>query len=85
MSDEYAFASKSTLKLKGVDNPIKKKKKKKDKNREKEKAEKAIEEVSEAGGSGSGSGSGAGAGDDEDPMFKGKTPFEKALLERRNF
>ena len=84
MSDEYAFASKSTLKLKGVDNPIKKKKKKKDKNREKEKVEKAIEEVSEAGGSGSGSGSGAGAvGDDEDPIFKGKTPSEVAYLKKK--
>ena len=84
MSDEYAFASKSTLKLKGVDNPIKKKKKKKDKNREKEKAEKAIEEVSEAGGSGSGSGSGSGAGgDDEDPIFKGKTPSEIAYLKKK--
>ena len=82
MSDEYAFASKSTLKLKGVDNPIKKKKKKKDKNREKEKAEKAIEEVSEAGGSGSGSGAGA-VGDDEDPIFKGKTPSEVAYLKKK--
>ena len=80
MSDEYAFASKSTLKLKGVDNPIKKKKK--DKNRE-EKAKKAIEEVSEAGGSSSGSGSGAGAGDDEDPIFKGKTPSEIAYLKKK--
>ena len=81
MSDEYAFASKSTLKLKGVDNPIKKKKKKKDKNREKEKAEKALEEVPEAGGSGSGSGS--GAGDGEDPVFKGKTPSEIAYLKKK--
>ena len=81
MSDEYAFASKSTLKLKGVDNPIKKKKKKKDKSREKEKAEKAIEDVSEAGGSGSGSG--AGAGDEEDPVFKGKTPSEIAYLKKK--
>jgi len=33
---EYSFASKSSLKLKGVDPTIKKKKKKKDKDREKE-------------------------------------------------
>lgn len=79
MSDEYAFASKSTLKLKGVDIPIKKKKKKKDKNKdkEKEKAEKAFDEVAEAGGSGS------GGGVEEDPMFKGKTPSEIACLKKK--
>ena len=79
MSDEYAFASKSSLKLKGVENPIKKKKKKKDKNKEKEKAEKVIEDVAEAGGSKSG-----GAGEEEeDPLFKGKTPSEIACLKKK--
>ena len=80
MSDEYAFASKSTLKLKGVDIPIKKKKKKKDKDKEKEKekAERAIEEVAEASGSGS-----AAAGDEMDPVFRGKTPSEIACLKKK--
>ena len=36
MADEYSFASKSSLKLKGVEALIKKKKKKKDKERERE-------------------------------------------------
>ena len=45
MADEYAFASKSALKLKGVEAPIKKKKKKKDKDREKDKVEKSFEIV----------------------------------------
>ena len=46
MSDEYSFASKSTLKLKGVEPQIKKKKKKKDKERDREKAEKSLSEAS---------------------------------------
>jgi len=76
MADEYAFASKSALKLKGVEAPIKKKKKKKDKDREKEKVEKSFEEA----------GSSSDLVDnpnDEDPMFKGKTASEIAYLKRK--
>lgn len=77
MADEYAFASKSALKLKGVEPQIKKKKKKKDKEREREKAEKSL---------GEGSSSNSDLVDnpsDEDPMFKGKTPSEIAYLKKK--
>jgi len=48
---EYSFASKSSLKLKGVDPTIKKKKKKKDKDkeREREEAKQALSTGEEAG------------------------------------
>ena len=77
MADEYAFASKSALKLKGVEPQIKKKKKKKDKERERENAEKSL---------GEGSSSNSDLVDnpsDEDPMFKGKTPSEIAYLKKK--
>ena len=73
MSDEYSFASKSSLKLKGVEH--KKKKKKKDKDREKEKTELAIVESQ-------GESSNAVGADDEQ-LYKGKTPVEIAYLKKR--
>merc|ERR1712176_1181274 len=78
MSDEYAFASKSSLKLKGVEAPIKKKKKKKDKDREKhrEKAELAALELE--GGEG-----GSGGGKDDSEVYSGKTASEIAYLKRK--
>lgn len=80
MSDEYAFASKSTLKLKGVEPPIKKKKKKKDKDRDKEKAEKTL---GEASGSSSTTEELVDNPSDEDPMFKNKTPSEISMIKKR--
>lgn len=80
MSDEYAFASKSTLKLKGVDPQIKKKKKKKDKERDREKAEKTL---GEASGSSSTSDELVDNPSEEDPMFKNKTASEIAYLKKR--
>ena len=94
MSDAYAFASKSSLKLKsapGVEVPgVKKKKKKKSKNKEKD-MEKALRALS-----GESSSRGAGAaeeGDDEDAapeadpqgkdLFRGKTPIEVAWLKKK--
>ena len=79
MADEYAFASKSALKLKGVEPQIKKKKKKKDKDRDREKVEKSL-------GEGSSSSTGEELVDnpsDEDPMFRGKTPSEVAYLKKK--
>eukprot|EP00092_Neocalanus_flemingeri_P041003 GFUD01044646.1.p1 GENE.GFUD01044646.1~~GFUD01044646.1.p1 ORF type:complete len:123 (+),score=50.60 GFUD01044646.1:108-476(+) len=79
MADEYSFASKSSLKLKGVDMPIKKKKKRKDKDREREKVEKAFSESSaEAEALAA-----MACGSDEDPMYKGKTPSEVAYLKKK--
>lgn len=80
MSDEYAFASKSTLKLKGVEPPIKKKKKKKDKERDREKVEKSM---GETGGSSSSREELVDNPSDEDPMFKNKTPSEIAMIKKR--
>ena len=80
MADEYAFASKSALKLKGVEPSIKKKKKKKDKDRDREKIDKSLGEGS------SGSSQSEELVDnpnDEDPMFKGKTPSEIAYLKKK--
>ena len=82
MADEYAFASKSALKLKGVEPQIKKKKKKKDKDRDREKAEKTLEEA----GTGSSNAEGEDLEDnpsDDDPMFKGKTPSQVAYLKKK--
>ena len=79
MADEYAFASKSALKLKGVEPSIKKKKKKKDKDKDREKVDKSL-------GEGSSSSSQEELVDnpsDEDPMFKGKTPSEIAYLKKK--
>ena len=76
MSDAYSFASKSSLKLKGVE--IKKKKKKKDKDRDKEKVEKSIWGQSQSGTSGSNEES-----VDSDEVFKGKTPVEIAYLKKK--
>eukprot|EP00092_Neocalanus_flemingeri_P066453 GFUD01080956.1.p1 GENE.GFUD01080956.1~~GFUD01080956.1.p1 ORF type:complete len:123 (+),score=47.99 GFUD01080956.1:80-448(+) len=79
MADEYSFASKSSLKLKGVDMPIKKKKKRKDKDREREKTEKAVGESSaEAKELAT-----MVSGSDEDLMYRGKTPAEVAHLKRK--
>ena len=80
MSDEYAFASKSTLKLKGVEPLIKKKKKKKDKERDREKVEKSMGESS---GSSSSREELVDNPSDEDPMFKNKTPSEIAMIKKR--
>ena len=80
MSDEYSFASKSTLKLKGVEPQIKKKKKKKDKERDREKAEKAL---GEASGSSSSKEELVDNPSDEDPMFKNKTPSEISMIKKR--
>ena len=79
MADEYAFASKSALKLKGVEPQIKKKKKKKDKDPDREKVEKSL-------GEGSSISTGEELVDnpsDEDPMFRGKTPSEVAYLKKK--
>ncbi len=80
MSDEYAFASKSTLKLKGVEPLIKKKKKKKDKERDREKVEKSMGDSS---GSSSSREELIDNPSDEDPMFKNKTPSEIAMIKKR--
>ena len=91
MSDAYAFASKSSLKLKaapGVETPgVKKKKKKKSKNKEKE-MEKALRALS---GESSSSGPANEEDEDEAPeadpqgkdLFRGKTPVEIAWLKRK--
>merc|ERR1719234_2155138 len=96
MSDAYAFASKSSLKLKsapGVEVPgVKKKKKKKSKNKEKE-MEKALRAL--AGESSKGAAGGEEEDEDEedaadpkaDPqgkdLFRGKTPVEIAWLKKK--
>merc|ERR1712004_510433 len=88
----YAFASKSSLKLKatpGVETPgVKKKKKKKSKNKEKE-MEKALRALS--GESSSGPANDEDEDEDEAPeadpqgkdLFRGKTPVEIAWLKRK--
>ena len=82
MSDEYAFASKSSLKLKGVENPIsKKKKKKKDKKREKEAAEAAL--VASSSSAEDQALADLAEGSDDDPMFSGKTPSEIKFLKNK--
>lgn len=92
MSDAYAFASKSSLKLKsapGVEVPgVKKKKKKKSKNKEKD-MEKALRALS-------GESSSREAAEEEDEedaapeadpqgkdLFRGKTPVEVAWLKKK--
>ena len=91
MSDAYAFASKSSLKLKsapGVEVPgVKKKKKKKSKNKEKD-MEKALRALS-----GESSKGGGEVEDEEDAapeadpqgkdLFRGKTPVEIAWLKKK--
>ena len=91
MSDAYAFASKSSLKLKsapGVEVPgVKKKKKKKSKNKEKD-MEKALRTLS-----GESSKGGGEVEDEEDAapeadpqgkdLFRGKTPVEIAWLKKK--
>ena len=93
MSDAYAFASKSSLKLKsapGVEVPgVKKKKKKKSKNKEKD-MEKALRAL--AGESSKGAVDGEeedeeDAAPEADPqgkdLFRGKTPVEIAWLKKK--
>ena len=93
MSDAYAFASKSSLKLKsapGVEVPgVKKKKKKKSKNKEKD-MEKALRAL--AGESSKGAADGEeedeeDAAPESDPqgkdLFRGKTPVEIAWLKKK--
>lgn len=74
MTDEYAFATKSSLKLKGVEPSIKKKKKKKDKDRQREKAlgEIANEYDGEQDNS-----------LNDDDLFRGKTPVEIAYMKKK--
>ena len=79
MADEYAFASKSALKLKGVEPSVKKKKKKKDKEKERERMEKSLGE----GSSSSAAEELVDNPSDDDAMFKGKTPSEIAYLKKK--
>jgi len=82
---EYSFATKSSLKLKGVDNPeIKKKKKKK---KDKERKEKEMEAVKERLEQEAAGGSGTSKEDDmngEDfGFYKKKTKNEIAFLKKK--
>ena len=84
---EYSFASKSALKLKGVENPIKKKKKhKKDKERkekEREAAKETLQGSEAAGGSGEGSSSDRNMNGEDYGIYKKKTAAELAYLKRK--
>ena len=75
MADAYAFATKSSLKLKGGSDPtIKKKKKKKDKEREREKAVLELNKVSDEAESSKTA---------DDDLFRGKKPIEIAWLRKK--
>ena len=80
MSDAYAFATSSGLKLKknptGVEPSIKKKKKKKNKNKEREQAIQEYSKEVEESGEGS-------SKEETIDLFRDKTPFEVAYLKRK--
>jgi len=78
---EYSFASKSSLKLKGVDNPeIKKKKKKK---KDKERKEKEMETVKEQLEQEAGSSKEEHMNGEDLGFYKKKTKSEIAFLKRK--